>query len=139
MPRAKKTMAGMQAQPIGAITGQTYGEGVRQENLQRSMPSPSEPTMRASSQPQVETQAETPTQMPRMSLADAMASITGSGGLLREPDANPTVPVTDGLPTGPGRGPEMSTYGNPLGNTLRRLARETGDTVFVELASRARL
>lgn len=139
MPRAKKTMAGMQAQPIGAITGQTYGEGVRQEDLQRSMPSPSQPTMRAPSQPQAQAQAEEPTQAPRMSLADAMASIAGSGGLLREPDANPTVPVTDGLATGPGRGPDMATYGNPLGDTLRRLARETGDTVFVELASRARL
>lgn len=139
MPRAKKTMAGLQAQPVGAISGQTYGEGVRQEELQRSMPAPSAPAPRAPSPRAQQPQVEEEVSSPRMSLADAMSSIAGTGGLLREPDANPTVPVTDGLASGPGRGPDVSSFGNPLGDTLRRLARETGDTVFVELASRARL
>jgi hypothetical protein len=145
MPRAKKTMSGETAQPVRAITGQTYGQGVQQEALQRMMPAPSAPTVSA---PRVEApspnraprpeqqQTETPR---RPTLEEALSSISGRGGLLSEPDANPDVPVTSGLPVGPGRGPEMMASGNPLGNTLRRLARETGDNIFIELASRARI
>lgn len=142
MPRAKKTPMGAPAQPVRAITGQTYGEGVQQEALQRTMPAPAAPAIQASAaqpQPRQEEPATPIGQRPQMSLADALSSISGSGGLLREPDQNPTIPVTQGLRTGPGRGPQMLPTNNPLGNTLRRLARETGDDVFIELASRARI
>ena len=40
MPRAKKTLAGGQGQPVQSISGQTYGEGVQQEQLQKTMPAP---------------------------------------------------------------------------------------------------
>lgn len=139
MPRAKKTMGGMDAQPVKAISGQTYGEGVAQEGLQRTMPAPNTgspiPPASTTTQEPTTTQASEPA--PRRSLADVMSQISGTGGLLRQPDANPNVPVTEGLASGPGRGPDFRSGNNPLNRTLRRLARETGDPVFDELASRA--
>jgi len=142
MPRAKKTPMGAPAQPVGAITGQTYGEGVRQEELQRMMPAPAAPSIQSPTpKPQANNntgQTNVP-QQSQVSMADVMSRIAGSGGLLKQPDQNPTIPVTQGLPVGPGRGPQMNPMNNPLGDTLRRLARETGDNVFIELASRAQI
>ena len=41
MPRkAKTTLSGQPAQPIGAVAGQMYGAGVEQMALQRQMPAP---------------------------------------------------------------------------------------------------
>lgn len=77
-------------------------------------------------------------QTPRLSLQEAMQQIQGRGGVLSMPDDNPAMPVTDGLTTGPGRGPEAIMASSTLGNTLRRLANQTGDPIFRELASKVR-
>jgi len=145
MPRAKKTAMGAPAQKIEAITGQTYGDAKQQEMLQKAMPAPNQMATQSSTRPQTSPQQQqpeevlqAPTAQPRLSLAEAMQRISGSGGLLTAPDDNPDLPVTDGLPSGPGRGPEALTYGSTLGNTLRMLANQTGDPIFTELASRAR-
>lgn len=146
MPRAKKTATGAPAQKIEAITGQTYGEAKQQEMLQKAMPAPNQMAAPAPARPQANPQqqqqpqevAQSPAAQPRLSLAEAMQRISGSGGLLTAPDDNPNLPVTDGLSSGPGRGPEALTYGSTLGNTLRMLANQTGDPIFTELASRAR-
>lgn len=134
-------MGGAPGQAVQAIQGQTYGEGVKQEALQKTMPAPNAgastpqaPTAApAAPQPQAE---QTPN--PRLSLQDAMEQIRGRGGVLSMPDDNPNLPVTDGLMTGPGRGPEALMAGSTLGNTLRRLANQTGDPIFRELASKVR-
>ena len=145
MPRAKKTAMGAPAQKIEAITGQTYGDAKQQEMLQKAMPAPNQMAAPSPTRPQTSPQqqqpqevSQAPTARPRLSLAEAMQRISGSGGLLTAPDDNPDLPVTDGLPSGPGRGPEALTYGSTLGNTLRMLANQTGDPIFTELASRAR-
>lgn len=149
MPRAKKTMAGTPGQKIQAISGQTYGEGVRQEELQRTMPAPQTPGPTTATRPipaaptaqaeaAVPSEQSAPMPQPRMSLQEAMQRIQGTGGILRAADDNPNLPVTDGLPTGPGRGPEALMANSHLGNTLRRLATQTGDPIFRELASKVR-
>lgn len=140
MPRAKKTAQGSPGQPVQAFAGQTYGEGARQEELQRSMPAPNvEETpiarMPVAQQQEVPEDAQ-PQQRPRASFSDVTAALQGMGGILRAPDDKPTVPITDGLATGPGRGPEALQRSTQLGNTLRRLAMQTNDPVFAELASK---
>lgn len=140
MPRAKKTAQGSPGQPVEAFTGQTYGEGARQEELQRSMPAPNVEQASAprppSTQPQAVSESAQSQQRPRASFADVTAALQGMGGILRAPDDKPTVPITDGLSTGPGRGPEALQRSTQLGNTLRRLAMQTNDPIFAELASK---
>lgn len=143
MPRAKKTMAGAPGQPVQAISGQTYGEGVRQEALQQAMPAPKQPGLippppARAEQSAPEAEPETQTTRPRLSFEEAMQRVRGTGGILRAADDNPAIPVTDGLPTGPGRGPEALMAQSHLGNTLRRLAVQTSDPIFRELASKVR-
>ena len=40
MPRGKKTQSGDPAQKVESVTGQRYGEGVAQEQMQKAMPAP---------------------------------------------------------------------------------------------------
>lgn len=119
MPRAKKTISGNNPQKIEAIQGQTYGEGVRQENLQRVMPAPQSPEVTApSAQASPETQPQT--QAPATQSFEQIAQqVRGAGNLLRQPDDRPDLPVTDGVASGPGRGPEVLNRSTQLGNTLR--------------------
>jgi hypothetical protein len=146
MPRAKKTIAGSPGQKIQAVAGQTYGDGVRQENLQKTMPAPNVQAERRlipapptdQSAPPTNGADAVPLQRPSLSFAEAMQQVQGAGGILRAPDDNPAIPVTDGLATGPGRGPEALMGTSILGNTLRRLAIQTGDPVFNELLTKVR-
>lgn len=146
MPRAKKTIAGPPGQKVQAVVGQTYGDGVRQENLQRTMPAPDVQMVQPPAPLPAATSSASPadnagppmSQPPKLSFAEAMQKIQGVGGLLRAPDDNPSIPVTDGLASGPGRGPEVLNANSQLGNTLRRLAMQTGDPIFRELASKVR-
>lgn len=77
-------------------------------------------------------------------MADAMAGVAGSvpqGGLLGAGTQRPHEPVTAGLPSGPGPGPEA--VGMPsqsqTGAFYRRLTMLTGNSYFAELAMRANL
>lgn len=138
MPRSRKTAAGTPAQPVQAMTGQQYGKAREQEALQQAMPVPAVPTTlapRAQQQPASEVPVA-PQPRPRMAPEEAMAFLSGMGGILTAPDDNPALPVTDGLSTGPGRGPEALSGQSALGDTLRRLAFQTNDPVFLRLASR---
>lgn len=139
MPRAKKTMSGNNPQKIEAIQGQTYGEGVRQENLQKVLPAPQSPEVTASSgEAPSQTPAEAPAARPQ-SFEQIAQQVRGAGNLLRQPDDRPDLPVTDGIASGPGRGPETLGRSTQLGNTLRRLALQTNDPIFTELATKAGL
>ena len=136
MPRAKKTMAGTPGQPAQPITGQTYGEAKTQQMLQEAMPAPA---VRGPQTPTTPTQAPQPQaqeQAQRPQLADVINMLRGQGGVLTAPDDQPGVPLTDGLSTGPGRGPEAVRTDLPLANTLRTLAMRTGDPVFYQLAAK---
>lgn len=146
MPRAKKTMSGVPGQKVEPIKGQTYGDGVRQENLQRAMPAPNARQTMASTvaqapapaQPQAESQAE-PAPAPRqpMDINMLQERLAGIGGQLTRPDDQPTVPFNRNLDN------PLSTPGKPYinrtGQIMRDLSMRTGDPIFAELAAKARL
>lgn len=142
MPRAKKTMGGSPAQKIDATPNQTYGNAKVQEALQKSMPAPqvNQQLVAPRSQPAPsQAGAPVPGTRPQANLSDVMEQIRGQGGLLYAPDDRPQLPVTDGLSTGPGRGTEALQPGSSLGRTLQTLASRTGDSFFLELATKANL
>lgn len=142
MPRSRKTAAGTPAQPVEAMTGQQYGRARQQEALQQAMPTPqvSSPQIPVAPPQTISGPSEMPSQTPqvpqRMSPLEAIQMLRGQGGLLTAPDDNPAIPITDGLSTGPGRGREVRNTESALGDTLRRLAMQTNDPVFMELASK---
>jgi hypothetical protein len=132
-------MAGGQGQPAVAFTGQTYGDGKKQEELQRAMPAPKVETQVGPSSSPAPVDVPVEDQGPvrqRMSPEQAMQFISGQGGLLTAPDDKPNVPVTDGLPTGPGRGTEALRGTSQMGNILRRLGMQTGDPTFMQIAAK---
>lgn len=151
MPRAKKTMAGQPGQAVQAVTGQTYGDARRQENLQRAMPAPKVqssmsvqsqarpqmPQTQMPSQPSTSTE-QTPVARPRLDQQQVVERLQNVSGILTAPDDRPNLPVTDGLSTGPGRGPEaLRTVPNRSGQIFRQLSAQTGDPIFAELAYKA--
>jgi len=145
MARRRKTQTGKDAQSIASVPGQRYGEGVEQAQLQRAMPapdvggvSPAMPTTPASpagaGAPPVTPQGGAP--------VDLQALLAGMPKGLLDGTANPDQPLTTGLSTGPGRGPEavsLNRARTPFARTLRELAARTGDPLFNELADRAGL
>lgn len=132
MPRSRRTTTGTPAQKVEAVTGQQYGRAKVQEELQQALPTPNETAGAPANAPA----PTAPTLRPRMSPEQAMQLVRGAGGVLSAPDDNPSIPITDGLATGPGRGPEALSGQSTLGDTLRRLAFQTNDPVFLRLASR---
>jgi hypothetical protein len=145
VPRAKKTLAGGQGQPVQSISGQTYGEGVQQEQLQKTMPAPqlanpqTQPTVPSPQQQETPTPSAPMQEQPKMSLDDMKGMLSNVGGQLYQPDDQPSVPFNTGLATGPF--PSLNAYGaSPSfkqGEFMRRLSRETGNPIFSELAMKA--
>jgi hypothetical protein len=153
MPRARKTQSGAQAMTTQQVPGQQYGKGVEQVALQNAMPAPQAPSV-ASPLPQRGPQPGSPTPAagavpptaPSAASAPidpmaAFAALKDKVGVLNGSTTRPMEPVTAGLSTGPGAGPEVLglAKGSPLGDTLRRLSSELGDPMFAELARKARL
>lgn len=123
MPRAKKPGGGysqrtdlLQQQKVP--TGQAYGE--RQASLE--------------SQAQVPVANDPWDQV----VAQAQAAPFESVGLFG-PTQRPNEPITSGLSTGIGRGPEALSLLNrgKLSTQLQRIASESGNPTLVELAERA--
>jgi hypothetical protein len=138
MPRKRKTSTGTPAQPIEAVEGQGYGQGVQQTQMQRSMPTPDNTAVSA---PAARTAPAAPTAGGASTFEDLIAAAqgVGPGGLLREPSQRPQEPVTAGLPIGPGPGPDVLPHHGaitPGGRFLRDLADRTGNPYFRELAER---
>lgn len=101
-------------QPIQAASGQEYGQRKAQEDAQRAIPLPA-------AQTQAQVQAE-PYPLP------------GSFGAFDRPTEYPDEPVTAGISSGPGPGPEA--LGFPLDDPvleLRRLYQMTQDEAIREL------
>lgn len=147
MPRTAKrpkTMSGAPAQPIGAVAGQMYGAGEEQMQLQRAMPAPN------LAQTPVATPAPGPAPAEAQQAAPAAPSLEqvlaqaqalrSQTGLLAQPTTRPEQPITAGLASGPGGGPELlgMQQGTPAGDALRRLSASTGDPFWAELASKGR-
>ena len=157
MPRKRKTQSGMAAQPIQAVPGTGYGQGIKQEQFARQMPAPNvragaaRPPVSAPMRPQasrptapaVQPPQPVAQQMTTSAKPDLMAiaqQLRGGGGLLQAPTARPSEPVTAGLRIGPGGGPEMLSrpYGSPLTDMMMQLSRATGDPYFADLAQWSR-
>ena len=155
MPRkAKPTLSGAPGQPVGAVAGQMYGAGEQQMALQRAMPTPQLAGGPAAQAAQPGPSAEappTPAQQQAMAaaapddrFARAMAAaqqLQGTTGALRQPTMRPNEPITAGLLTGPGPGPEalQMRTGSPTGDTMRMLSQMTNDPLFADLARKAGL
>lgn len=139
MPRKRKTMSGEDAQNIGSVPGQRYGEGQDQQALQRAMPAP-------------DMQANVPTGGPPVFAgAPSIARVnpdpmqvqqflqTSKPNLLGG-TRNPDQPVTAGLSTGPGPGPEVLMRNTtPMRRYLERLSADTGNPKWKMLAQKAGL
>lgn len=98
-------------QPIRTITGQQYGERAALENAQRAIPLPNTTSVPTPAAPE---QAPAAPPMVPGALDFARAS------------ERPNEPVTAGLPTGPGPGPEILGLGgqpaaDDIGQTLRAI------------------
>lgn len=123
MPRARKT------QPVQAAAGQAYGERQAQEQAQAEMPLPAGP----------------PT--------GGVPAVNPGGGAQEAALAMPAPtpppwaagpvdePITNGLPSGPGPGPEALALTRPrrapVADMLTQMARATGDPRYAEMAQRA--
>jgi hypothetical protein len=65
--------------------------------------------------------------------------MAGMAGGLNAETARPNEPVTHGLSTGPGAGPEiLGGPQSPAGDLMRRMSLETGNPMWAELAARTR-
>ena len=157
MPRTRKTLSGAPAQPISPVAGQMYGAGVDQMEMQRQMPAPQVAppppgdVPRGTSAPGAQmaatnAEARQGVEVERAGLDKTQVLELAKGlrdkmGLLTQPTRRPHEPVTAGLPSGPGRGPEVlaTVRGTPTGDTLRRIAALTGDAELARIAERARI
>jgi len=139
VPRVRKTQSGIPAQPVEAVRGQEYGQGVVQESLQRAMPTPSDTQsfeMPVNAQPP---QGGEPAQSaPPPDFNQLRQTLSGVGGLLNRPDDRPNVSFADGIddPMAQMRSGTLSAA-NRTGEMMRELSRRTGDGSFADLAARA--
>lgn len=141
MPRKQKTISGDPAQKVASVPGQRYGEGKEQQEMQQKMPAPKAvadvtPDVRGSTPVVAAPQKAGPTpEMLQQFLAANNPSLLSGSQI-------PDEPVTTGLPTGPGAGPEALTLGRsttPIARTLRQLSAATGNPKWARIADRAHL
>lgn len=137
MPRAKKTQSGDRAQKIESVAGQRYGEGVAQQQMQQAMPAPN----RVATPPTnaLPIQAIQPRSKPAMQdVAQMLAALPSN--TMRRPTTNER-PVTHGLPTGPGAGPEvLQPFMNaqPGLRTIEMLAKTSSNPLYQTILDRFR-
>lgn len=136
MPRARKRppnpgdQGGYGAQPAQAPTGMPYGEHQASIQSQQAVPL-------AAVQDPGQQQAVDPQQR--------LAQVVEAARRMRPPQPltgatrRPMEPITAGLSSGPGVGPEALRTGDRVARTLRLLASVTGDAAFDELAEKALL
>lgn len=147
MPRKRKpagpsTQGGHQAQPVREMTGRPYGDAKASETSQRSMPLPEVPGPTPGAPPgSPPGGAPASPQAPQDRLEAAMAAAARMRPTdpLIGPTRRPMEPMTAGMGTGPGSGPEMLRTGDRVARTFRQLAEVTGDPKFAELAEMAAL
>lgn len=145
MPRGKKrtTQSGADAQNIKSVPGQRYGEGVEQQALQRDMPAPNlaaDNAPKAAPAPVAPSRPVRPT--PRADPASVQQFLGSHKPALLSGTQMPQTPVTDGLPGGPGRGPEaliQARATTPIARYMETLSAETGNPKWKHLAERAGL
>jgi hypothetical protein len=105
-------------QPVQVPTGQAYGEAQASAEAQAAAPLPQQPPM-------------------EQVLAAAMGHNFQPVGINGETQ-RPYEPITHGLATGPGGGPEQLMPSSATSDTLMRLAQSTGNPALMAMAQRAR-
>ena len=137
MPRKRKPPApgnqgGYAAQPAQAPTGMPYGEHKASIDAQQALPM-------AQVVPPTGTGGPTPAPDPaqRLQAAVAAARRMRPPSPLTGPSQRPAEPITAGMATGPGPGPEVLRNGDRVARTFRLLAEVTGDAAFNELYEQA--
>lgn len=146
MPRGKKTQSGDPAQKVESVTGQRYGEGVAQEQMQKAMPAPNAQRTTQSAmapsnapapqQPQQAPQPQQPAPRQPVDVGQFLQQLPKN--LLAQQDQRP---VTSGLPFGPGNNdmPNLRTPANRLNvDMLQRMFDMTGNPRIRSLLERAR-
>ena len=142
MPRAKKTRSGDAAQKVESVPGQRYGEGVAQQAMQQAMPAPN----RQAGNPNMQS-VPVPASQPSAPMEQSVPQLRTNpseflAGLPRATLMNPTTntrPVTNGLRTGPGQGPEALrpfVQSAPALRAVMQLAERTNDPVFHQILRR---
>jgi len=136
MPRKRKTMSGADAQSIQSVPGQRYGEGPDQAALQATLPAPDTQGQVPSAAPP----APTVTGPMPVDPGQIQQFLAGHNPALLSGTRQPDTPVTDGLSTGPGRGPAaLKMNVTPIARFYDRLAADTGNQKWKRLAERAGL
>ncbi len=149
MPRERrKTRTGEDAQNIKSVPGQRYGEGVKQQAMQRAMPAPDNTNqVQVPSAPTPEMAVDPATATDPVAQAapltkQDLAAMMGNPNLLGQPSARPNEPITTGLSSGAGPGREVLMTGqgeSPIGRYLSQLSAETGNPKWARMRERAGL
>lgn len=132
MPRRRKAPApgdqgGYGAQPAVAPTGMPYG--AHQESIQSQRDLPLAQVQGPASGPPPA--GVDPAQ--RLQAAVEAARRMRPPDPLTGPSRRPGEPITAGMATGPGAGPEVLRTGDRVARTFRMLAEVTGDATFSDL------
>jgi|DEB0MinimDraft_3_1074331.scaffolds.fasta_scaffold03878_3 hypothetical protein len=141
MPRGKKTQSGAPAQKVESVTGQRYGEGQAQTQMQEAMPAPNaqsatQSTMAPSNAPAPQRLQQPASAVPQQPV-DVGQFLQGlPKNLLGQPDQRP---VTSGLPFGPGNN-TMAQMRTPATNIhssqLDKWYQMTGNPRYLRLKRR---
>ncbi len=137
MPRKKKAPApsdqgGYGAQPAQAPTGMPYGEHQASIESQQAVPLAAAPSPGGGPPPG-------PPQDPAQRLQEAVmaARRMRAPSPLSGPSLRPGEPITAGMASGPGPGPEVLRTGDRVARTMKLLADVTGDATFADLYEQA--
>lgn len=140
MPRRAKPAGGqypnrsdLQAQPPRAPTNMAYGEHKAMIEAQQAMPMPQAPPP-PTPQPGAPQGGVPFDQLFAQAMQEAEAMEPMQVGM-NAPTSRPNEPITAGLSSGPGPGPEVLSMRpmTPLTQSLRTMAEVTGDPAIFEL------
>lgn len=115
----------MQMQPVRVATGQPYGAAKAQEAAQQAVPLPDNAATAAQ---QIAQAAQQPN-------PQAGSPVAGMRGSLDRPTEIPQQPITNGIASGPGAGPEAMGFTRPrVSDEIGRLAMSSGSRELMILA-----
>lgn len=135
MPRRRKpapapgNTGGYAAQPAAAPTGMPYGAHQASVESQQNLPLAQVVPAGGTGGPA----PEAPNAAQRLAAAVAAARRVRPPTPLTGPSQRPMEPLTAGMATGPGPGPEVLRNGDRVARTMKLLAEVTGDAGFNEL------
>lgn len=140
MPRRRKpapapgNTGGYGAQPAAAPTGMPYGDRQASIESQQALP-----LARVVPPGGTDGSSAPPDPAQRLQQAVEAARRMRPPSPLSGPSRRPNEPITAGMASGPGPGPEVLRNGDRVARTFRMLAEVTGDATFSQLYEQALL